>query len=1194
VAIAAINGPENTVISGEREAVRAVLQQLTDLGIGAKQLTVSHAFHSPLMEPMLKSFEQTAAQVKYSSPQIGIISNLTGRLVEAEMIATPQYWHRHVREAVRFSSGMETLHEQGYELFVEVGPKPVLLGMGKNCLPEGVGVWLPTLRRGKDDWQQILQSLGALYVRGVNVDWAGFEQNYTHRRVTLPTYPFQRQRFWFQIQKETPKKTTQQTETLPESIPTIQPQTKTLRACVWEIFAQHLKIPEHQVEGHKTFQEMGLDSLGVLEVVKQLGTALKQELSPTLLFKYQTLDDLADYLERQYGYSGTVTPVTASKIVAADPRLDVGDKDIAIIGMACKFPGANNLEEFWDLLIQGRSAITDVPEERWHSDDYFQADGTATHTTYCKRGGFIDRPFDFDPMFFGISPREAIAMDPQQRVFLEVAWQTLQQAGYGSRNRTAEIGVFVGANQNNYAEHFFNYQRYAVLHRRLQESDWFSTLSNEAKQHLSNTLLEVMEPGEISSDALAGIDLNMIASRVSHCLDLKGPSLAVNTACSSALVALHIACESLRSGQTQMAIVGGVTLNLSPTPFVLMSQMQAISPTANCAPFDRRANGTMLGEGAGALLLKPLQKALEDGDFIHAVIKGSAINNDGRSQSISAPNPLGLAEVIRTAYRNSGIDPQTISFLEAHGTGTLLGDPVEVESSTTAFRTFTEKRRFCALGSVKSSIGHLLAAAGIPSIIKVVLAMQHGRIPPTFGYQEPNPHINFNDTPFYVVGGKDIPWVSKDSPLRAGINGFGISRTNAHVILEQAPTLPSAQLKENFASPAILFLAGRSQQSLQEVARQLHTYLEQKPHLEPARVCFTLSNAQHELMHKAAILVNDRQHLLDTLNAISRGNEGQGIYLGRSNPNRATPVHLVMDGNPFDKDEVAILAQRFPIFESAYTDCQNHYSQALADRDENSPTNLTEQAHTFAVQYALGRLLMSLDLQPTSLLVEGTGILSGACLVGSLTLKQGMAILAQIERGQGSHLVDGSALGQSALLWNCPLVTPAGIIQGTSSDHIKELIAPVQTLQRLQAEHCRNAVSTGGVYLHLGCSSSIKEQLGILNDPQTWIDLSINQQAIYSLLTIFGRLYVAGVRLNTAPLFPKGICKVPLPTYPFEQTTYRVSYMDSNESHKVSTFNQGSLRPYKPSPLSESQCQLSHMVLVKEFAGSCWFSQQIS
>jgi acyl transferase domain-containing protein/acyl carrier protein len=919
-----------------------------------------------------------------------------------------------------------------------------------------------------------------------------------------------------------------------------------LHQIVKEVLTHHLKVPTAQIDWDLTFPELGLDSLAAIEAIKELSTTLKTDLSATLLFEYQTPNQLADYLEERYGDVLTLpdpkqTPISTMEsdggileIQPLDPLQIVSQTpteidDIAIIGMACKVPGADNVEEYWELLKSGRSAITDVPASRWSPQDYYDPNATAGHASYSKRGGFVNGVFDFDPMFFGISPKEATAMDPQQRLFLEVAWQALQQAGYGGKNRSKDIGVFVGCGLNSYAEHFTNYQYYQVFKQQLETSSNFSHLSAETKEELLKKLTQILHPAEISPETAAGNELNEIAARVSHCLDLTGPSLSISTACSSSLVALHYACENLRSGEIQMAIVGGVNLNISPTPFTFLSRVQALSPTGECYPFDDRANGLVLGEGAGALILKPLKQALADGDFIHATIKGSAVNNDGHSQGITAPNPRGQAEAIRKAYTNFKIDPETVSYIETHGTGTLLGDPIEIEGLNQAFGTFTQQKGFCGIGSVKSSIGHLLSASGIISAIKVILAMRHGYLPGTLGFEKPNPHINFADTPFYVVGGSGLPWKSNENPLRAGVNGFGFGGTNCHVILESpetqyiatvagVPPCDDGTATSSVQKSEVLFfgLNARNPQGLKKVASELRSHLLHQPQLDITQVAYTLANSQRELAYKAAFSASNRDELIESLAAIISEQPHAEIYLGKSNPQRVTPISLVLDGESgISVEEAKIFGNSFPEFDKAYISCLK-----LG----------TEKIHDFAVQYALGKLLMSLSLRPNSILATKSGVLVATCLLGRLSLVNAIALL-------NNSAIEDVAIPQEST-WNCPLITRSGSFKNSvslSSLQLKTLAESSQELPNIDPQE-----NTGTVYLQLGGSTSLKHNLE--SDRELWLSIGINSDR---LLRTISQLYVWGVRLNSAGLCPVGMSKVLLPTYPFERKTYSISVAET-------------------------------------------------
>ena len=664
-----------------------------------------------------------------------------------------------------------------------------------------------------------------------------------------------------------------------------------LRSIVYEVIASERNEPVDQLEVSMNFLDLSIDSMRATKVIGEIGKKLNLELYPTLLFEYQTPEALADYLEKTY-----VNHDTELVVVDFDSEKHNDDiQDIAIIGMSLRIPGANNLEEYWDLLENGKCMIQEVPADRWDMEKHYSQDPHSLHTTNTKHGGFIDQPYDFDPMFFGMSPKEAEVTDPQQRIFLQLAWEVLQQAGYGGKHRTNKIGVFVGTEQNSYMEHFIGYRSYMLIKESLEKQDAFLRLSQEDRQVVLHEIEGILDPGELVADAIAGNGLNEVAARVSHCLNLTGPSMIVNTACSSSLVALHHACESIRQGQAEMAIAGGVNLNLTATPFVSLSRVTALSQTGVCYPFDQRADGMVLSEGAGAVLLKPLKQAINDGDYIHGVIKASAVNNDGHSQGITAPRPQGQAEVIRQAYVNGGIHPETVSYVETHGTGTPLGDPIEVEGMVQAFRSFTS---FCGIGSVKSSIGHMLSAAGIVSLIKVVLAMKHQKIPHTIHFEEPNANIIFAESPFYVVDKMPRSWKREgEIPRRAGVNAFGFGGTNAHVILEEAPEVLSEGLNhEEQDGPYVLFLSGRTEEVIKKVANQLGAFVENHPEVPVSSICYTMNHGQKEMAQKYAVMIQSREHLVRVLKGIENGEPLPELIKGKSNPNRQTPVHLLLDG----------------------------------------------------------------------------------------------------------------------------------------------------------------------------------------------------------------------------------------------------------------------------------------------------------
>ncbi|MFD1773338.1 type I polyketide synthase [Paenibacillus rhizophilus] len=904
---------------------------------------------------------------------------------------------------------------------------------------------------------------------------------------------------------------------------------KEVRDIVYRTIAEQLQVPVSHLDAGKNFMELGLDSLGAVQVVSKLGGIFNTELYPTLIFEYQTPEELSAHIEELLTADPVKMTAHEENKKPEESRKDEKLQDIAIIGIGLRIPGANNQEEYWELLHNGRSAIRPVAPGRWSNHEHVNTDANVLHTTYMSRGGFIDAPYDFDPLFFGMSPKEAEATDPQQRIFLQIAWEALQQAGYGGKYRTRKIGVFAGCEQNTYMEHFANYRSYMLIKNRLADSPAFNRMNPEERQEILAGISGVLEPARLVPDTVAGNGLNEVAARVSHCLNLTGPSLIVNSACSSSLVAIHMACESLRTGESEMAIAGGVNLNLSPTPFVSLSRVTALSPTGVCYPFDQRANGMVLGEGAGAILLKPLEAALRDGDCIHAVIKGSAINNDGRSQGITAPRPQGQAEVIREAFRRSGIHPETISYVETHGTATPLGDPIEVEGMTQAFSSFTDKTQFCGIGSVKSSVGHMLSAAGVTSLIKVALALKHQTLPHTLNYDQPNPNIDFEHSPFYVVDKHPRPWKAEGSaPLRASVNAFGFGGTNAHVILEQAPQISDTPSPAD-NGPHLLLLTGRNEQGIRAVAGNLRAHLEKQAEVSVASVCCTMNLSQKEMSVKAAAVIKSKEHLTSVLSAVENGESFAEISRGRSNPSRTAAVHLMLDGKiTVSGSELDVLCSRFPGFGSAYRKAK----QEIKDGGE--------KLESFALQYAASKLLLDLGIRPAGIFAEGTGILAALVLTGQVSLRQAALF---IQDGNGEP-IDTTTDAQEFL--KCPVVTPSGVIYRS---HNRELWPFVRnaTRDKLEEQDFMEALGAGEALIYYGSDLRSVNLPVSHRDTIHTLNLSLEFDAVENLLQGMGKLYVLGVPFDPSGLFDPHEKKVLLPTYPFANETYKVSYEQEEE-----------------------------------------------
>ncbi len=545
-----------------------------------------------------------------------------------------------------------------------------------------------------------------------------------------------------------------------------------------------------------------------------------------------------------------------------------GQMPIAVIGMAGRFPGAPDVRTFWRNLRNGVDSVTEVPRERWDTTGFYDPDPARPGRSTAKWGGFLDRVDLFDAPFFRITRAEAEVMDPQQRLFLETCWTALEDTGQApSALGGKRCGVFAGVFNNDYQ---------MLLARA------------GASTHLGHAML-----GNADS---------ILAARISYALDLKGPAMGIDTACSSSLVATHLACRGLQSGEIDMALAGGVTLYLDPAGFVMMSKAGMLSTTGRCRAFDEKADGIVTGEAAGVVVLKRLDDALKDRDQIYGVIRGSGLNQDGRTNGITAPSKDSQKSLLVDVYRRAGIDPATIGFVEAHGTGTRLGDPIEVAALTEAFREFTARERFAALGSVKSNIGHTSAAAGVAGLIKTLLALRHGEIPPTLHVSVPSHFLRLDGSPFFLAT-ELLPWEKVgDTPRRAAVSAFGFSGTNAHLVVEEAPVVPRSP---ESCGPFVFPLSARNSRSLAERARDLLAFLrstDDGPLPGLADIAFTLQDGRDVMEEKLAVEASSHEELRDKLARFLGGETAVGVPFPVSGESKPIGRRASLPAYPFARE----------------------------------------------------------------------------------------------------------------------------------------------------------------------------------------------------------------------------------------------------------------------------------------------------
>uniref|UniRef100_A0A2P1CZH3 Type I polyketide synthase n=2 Tax=unclassified Phormidium TaxID=2609805 RepID=A0A2P1CZH3_9CYAN len=1468
VAIAAINSPQSTVISGVSQDIKAIVEALTKEGIKTKQLQVSHAFHSPLMKPMLKEFELIANSITYNQPQIPIISNVTGKVAE-ENIATAEYWVNHIIQPVQFAKSITTLQELEYEIFVEIGPKPILLGMGRECLPENTGLWLASVRSSTPEWQQILTSLAALYEAGITIDWSGFYREYPGNKVTLPNYPFQRERYWiesttthyqpsefvssenqewcyeleWQEQERIEQITPKASQTSPEnwlifadkqgisqelsklwnsvsktcilvfpgreyqqisaqeftinpsnsqdykrllqsnqipikgivylwSLNAIEPKNLTLteleiasqtgcggilsliqsiakqgysqppslwlvtkgaqpvnvetqltgvaqstlwglgrvissehpelncrlvdldpeehhnvenlsreigfqqstsgenqiafrsgkryvnriaqqqkivkrslpvkadrtylitgglggvgllvaqwlveqgaknlvlvgrsrpketaKATLnqlealgaqvvavqadisieaevasllnqinttmpplkgiihaagviddrllldhqWELFAKVFapkvsgawnlhrftqdldldffvlfssvatilgyagtanyaaanafldtlahyrrslnlpglsinwgpwsqvgmvaqlnsrevermqtmginpiapkqalavlrqllnqssaqatvlamdwskfisrstnvspffanfidnyakKVPQSefsaqleatnvgqryqlvidrtseqvsQVLGRKLstpeleqgFFDLGMDSLTAVELRNRLQKSFACSLPATLSFDYPNVKVLADYIAKDVLSIETALDenreLNGSK--AGFEVIEKSQKEpLAIVGMACRFPGgANSPEAFWELLCNGVDAISEVPPNRWDINAFYDPDPDAPGKMYARYGGFVNQIEEFDAQFFGISPREALSLDPQQRLLLEVSWEALENAAIEPKTLVgSQTGVFVGMTTNDYLQRLFN--------RRTTEIDAYEGTGN----------------------------IHCVAAgRLSYILGLTGPSMAVDTACSSSLVTVHLALASLRNHECNLALVGGVNLLLAPEFSINLSKARMLAPDGHCKAFDAGADGYVRAEGCGMIVIKRLSDAIKDKDRILATIRGSAVNQDGRSSGLTVPNGPSQQRVIRQALENSGVEPHQISYIEAHGTGTSLGDPIEVRSLAQVFGNYRSKDQPLTIASVKTNIGHLESAAGIAGLMKVVLQLQHQEIAPHLHLQKPNPHIDWENLPIMVPQNK-MSWATTENSRLAGVSSFGISGTNAHLVLEEAPKL--APLTPSVERSLHLFtLSAKTASALEQLVSRYQNYIQTNSDLLLADICYTANTGREHFQHRLALIAESKEQLIEQLSAFK---------LGERQPKKPSKIAFLFTGQ--GSQYINMCRQLYdtqPLFRQTLEQCNEillpdleRSLLAIIYAPETEAETLNQTCYTqpalFAIEYALYQLWKSWGIVPNIVMGHSVGEYVAACVAGVFSLEEGLKLIA--------------------------------------------------------------------------------------------------------------------------------------------------------------------------------------------------------
>jgi len=730
--------------------------------------------------------------------------------------------------------------------------------------------------------------------------------------------------------------------------------------------AETLNTSPEQIDIRQPFVSFGLDSAQAVGLTGDLEDYLGRSLPPTLIWDYPTIEELAKYLARE--------EVSVKTELVKKPARVQSEEPIAVIGVGARFPKAHGVHEFWKLLKENIDGISEVPPDRWDKEAFYSPDYGTPGKMVTKYAGFVDNIDLFDAQFFEISPREAVQIDPQQRLLLEVTWEAFEHAGLPAEKfMGSKTGVFVGISTNDYSR---------LAHGHLDKINPYSGTGNA---------------------------FSIAANRISYLFDFHGPSMSMDTACSSSLVAVHNACQSLLDGECDMAVAGGVNLIITPELSITFSQAHMLSPDGRCKTFDASADGYGRGEGAGMVVLKRLSDALNDGDRILAVIKGSAVNQDGKSNGITAPNGLAQQQVILEALANANAEPDQIQYIEAHGTGTILGDPIEVESLKHVMLQERSRDNFLYLGSVKTNIGHLESAAGIAGLIKTVLALYHEEIPAHLHFKELNPHIKLNGAPIKIPT-QNIPWKRGERKRMAGVSAFGFGGTNAHVILEEAP------LQENIDpergelikdKPFILPISAKSPTALNDYARALshfvhHHLIDESNALYDLGFTLALKRTHHD--QRLAIVAETKEEIRQNIQDFIERKENPWIVSDVYNPNFRPKMAFVFSGQGpqwwamgrelFQKEPVfRATIERISLLLEEYT-TWSLKDELLADEAQSrlDDTEIAQPA-LFALQVALTALWRSWGIVPDAVVGHSVGEVAAAHVSGVLSLDTAVKVI---------------------------------------------------------------------------------------------------------------------------------------------------------------------------------------------------------
>ncbi|WP_017975179.1 type I polyketide synthase [Actinopolyspora halophila] len=982
--VSAVNSPVSTVVSGESSAVHELVAHLSERGVPARLMPGEYAFHTPGLRPLGNELSSLLEHLTPVAPRIPLARTTEGAAAEPTLDGA--HWGRNVSEPVRFAEAVRNLGASGHRVFLEVGPHPVLTRPVLDCLRgEGVtGVATGSLRHDRPERASIGTALATLYEAGVDIDWSAVRAR-SGPPADVPTHPWRGPKLWFPRPSGSPVSP----EPVPEEAPartTPSEQGAFGQDGLVELVARNVAEvlgmdSSDSVRRGQGFTEMGMDSVGTVALANGLGSSLGVRVAKTAPFDHPTVRRLAEHLEtlvprdaRTESAEETTDPEPPGDGAAARPEpvpagRDDGSEPVAVVGIGCRFPGdASGPDGYWRLLREGTDAITPAPGGRFQDGESWM-------------GGYLEGIDEFDAGFFRVPPREARVMDPQQRMFLEVAWEALENAGVVAADLAgSSTGVFAGMNSHDYAE------------------------------------LVAGHPDNVDASYGTGVSFAASAGRLSYFLGARGPSLAVDTACSSSLVAVHLAMRSIRSGESELALAGGVNLIVKPVIHQSSELAGALAVDGRCKTFDDSADGYTRGEGCGVVVLKPLSRAISDGDDVYAVLLGSAVNNDGASGGLTVPNGPAQEEVVRTALTDAGVPGSGIGYVEAHGTGTPLGDPIELNALGNVLGEREGPRR-CPVGSVKTNIGHLEAASGIAGLIKAALALHHRRIPRQLHTVRPTSAVAWEESPLRVAAEEQ----GFDDPERfAGVSAFGLTGTNAHVVLGAAPAASRAEPVDGDGR-LVLPVSAHSASALAAQAESYRVLLENEHGPKPAGLCRTAALWRTHFDHRLVVHGSNRVELVRKLDRWLEQDADSAVIGGTADADQGSGPVFVFSGYGSQWSGMAAdLIGADPVFTTTVQRCdralREHLDWSVCEvlrGGEEPRAELDQQVLIFVLQVALAERWRAWGVRPCAVVGHSMGEVAAAHVAGALTLEEAARVMARRTRllkeltGKGSMAVLG-------------------------------------------------------------------------------------------------------------------------------------------------------------------------------------------